>query len=394
MDIDYDLIFGISDNAATAECNASDNHVNEISKLVAESTSFSQAMGESMHDDPVEGEHMDSNTLLEGEHSFEEDNERTCDDVEGEQINDHVEGELNQNNEDFHDINDVCSIAGSENDEMYEDAPLDFDPAYPRMDKWKKDHSKEQIIATIDTSVETGILLPQPSAKKSKKTKKPDVGSSDTKAKSSKKTNLILVIALELDQPKPVAPDTQVIENEIIPSKTGVFKRIKMKSKTKRRSLGTKMVLKQVSHQPVIFREVPTLVSPSIKKRMDDDMAKHISQKKKRKLIISSDSTVDNIEVIPETPEAILSTVDTSVTQPPEVSIVNIVSLESRTSDITVNISDMDTNVIMGENNSKVADQGISLSPQITPIVPITSTTDSPTFQHVINTPFTSIFSS
>ncbi|CAI9263005.1 unnamed protein product [Lactuca saligna] len=210
--------------------------------------------------------------------------------------------------------------------------------------------------ATIDTSVETGILQQQPCEKKSKKKKKPVVGSSDTKSKSSKKTKLVPMIEPELDQPKLVVSDTQVIENKIIPSKTGVFKHIKMKSKTKRRSLGTKMVLKpQVSHQGIIFTEVPAPVSPSTKKRMVADMAKHISQKKKRKLIISSDSTADDTEVIPETPEATLI-------------------LDSST---------VGTNVIMGENNSKTADQGISLSPQITPIVPIASTTDSPTFQHV-----------
>ncbi|CAI9277340.1 unnamed protein product [Lactuca saligna] len=217
-------------------------------------------------------------------------------------------------------------------------------------------------LATIYTSVETGILLPQPSEKKSKKTKKPVVGSSDTKAKSSKKTKSVPVIEPELDQPKFVVSDTQVIENEIMPSKTGVFKCTKMKLKIKRRSLGTKMVLKtQVSHQGVIFREVPAPVSPSTKKRIDADMAKHISQKKKRKLIISSNSTTDDTEFIPETPEATLiidsSIVDTLVTQPPKVLFAKTVYVEARTSDITVNISDMGTNVIMGENNSKIADQ-------------------------------------
>ncbi|CAI9294012.1 unnamed protein product [Lactuca saligna] len=170
-----------------------------------------------------------------------------------------------------------------------------------------------------------------------------------------------------------------------------------MKSKNKKRSSGTKVVLKpQVSHQGVIFRELLATVSPSTKKRMAADMAKHISQKKRRKLIISSDSTADDTEVIPETPEATLildsSKADALMTQPPEVSLAKTVSVEARTSVITVNISDMGTNVIMGVDNTKTADHGItstqvsdsftSLPPQITPIVPITSTTDSPTFQH------------
>ena len=54
-----------------------------------------------------------------------------------------------------------------------------------------------------------------------------------------------------------------------------------MKSKNKKRSSGTKVVPKtQVSHQGVIFREVPAPISPSTKKRMAADMAKHISQKR------------------------------------------------------------------------------------------------------------------
>ena len=84
LDIDYDLIFGNSDSAANAEINAPDNHVTEVSKLTNDSTSFPQELGESMHNDPVEGEHLDSNTLMEGEHSFEGENERANDDVEGE----------------------------------------------------------------------------------------------------------------------------------------------------------------------------------------------------------------------------------------------------------------------------------------------------------------------
>ncbi|CAI9302036.1 unnamed protein product [Lactuca saligna] len=126
-------------------------------------------------------------------------------------------------------------------------------------------------------------------------------------------------------QPDPIIPDTQVTEKEVIPSKTGVFTRIKMKSKGKRRSLATTVRKTQVSHQGVIFREIPALVSPSSKKRMATDMAKHISKKKQRKLVLSSDSTTDEVDVIPETPETVLlkesSKADTSVTQPPKVSI-------------------------------------------------------------------------
>ncbi|CAI9283826.1 unnamed protein product [Lactuca saligna] len=142
--------------------------------------------------------------------------------------------------------------------------------------------------------METGILLPHISEKKSKKSKTTDVRSSDTKVKSLKKMKQVPVIEPKPIQLEPVIPDTQVTEKEVIPSKAGVFKRIKMKSK------------RSEDHQ-----------------RMVVDMAKHISKKKKHKLILSSDSTADEIEVIPETPEPVLINepfkVDTLVTQPPEV---------------------------------------------------------------------------
>ncbi|CAI9277071.1 unnamed protein product [Lactuca saligna] len=182
-----------------------------------------------------------------------------------------------------------------------------------------------------------------------------------------------------------------------------------MKSKSKRRSSGTNVIRKpQVSHQGVIFREIPAPGSPSSKKRMVADMAKNISKKKKRKLILFSDSIADEIEVIPETAEAVLingsSKADTLVTQPPEVSIAKTVTVEARTSEIPVNISDVDTNVIMGDDTSNNAAKGntsnvvseslISSPSQITPIIPTTSTTDSPTFTHIISHPFTTLFSS
>ncbi|CAI9299880.1 unnamed protein product [Lactuca saligna] len=87
-------------------------------------------------------------------------------------------------------------------------------------------------LATINTSVETGILLPHISEKKSKKSKTTDVGYSDTKVKSSKKTKQVPVIEPKPIQPESIIPDTQVTEKEVIPSKTGVFRRIKMKSKS------------------------------------------------------------------------------------------------------------------------------------------------------------------
>lgn len=79
--------------------------------------------------------------------------------------------------------------------------------------------------------------------------------------------------------------------------------------------------------------------------------------------------------------------------------------------DIPVNVSNTDTNVIMDSDNVKPddsenakiespktvkGDEGIVISTSeiIVSLPLITSTTDSPTFGNIINTPFTSLFSS
>ncbi|CAI9284855.1 unnamed protein product [Lactuca saligna] len=175
-------------------------------------------------------------------------------------------------------------------------------------------------LKTIDTSVETSVLLAREEEKKSKRSKKTAVGSSDTKVKpsrSSKSPKKVPITEVEPIQPEPIVADTQLTQKEVIPSKTGVFRRIKMKSKDKIRSPITNVIHKpQVSHQGVIFREIPAPASPSSKKRMATDIAKHISKKKKGRVIISSESTTDDSKTISETPEVVLikdsSDVDTS----------------------------------------------------------------------------------
>ncbi|CAI9284888.1 unnamed protein product [Lactuca saligna] len=176
-----------------------------------------------------------------------------------------------------------------------------------------------------------------------------------------------------------------------------------MKSKHKIRSPLTNVVRKpQVLHHGVIFREIPAPTSPYSKKRRETDMAKHISKKKKKgRVVISSKSTADETETIPETPKADLQK-DNVI--PPEFLFAKTVSVEAQTSDIIVNISNMDASVTMGEDASHVAEKSkssditpdttISLSSQVTPIIPTTSTTDSPTFSTIIQQPFTSLFSS
>ncbi|CAI9299404.1 unnamed protein product [Lactuca saligna] len=64
----------------------------------------------------------------------------------------------------------------------------------------------------------------------------------------------------------------------------------------------------------------------------------------------------------------------------------------------------MDANVTLGEDASHIGDKGkpsdvtpyiiVSLPPQLTHVIPTTSTIDSPTFENIIKQPITSLFSS
>ncbi|CAI9299282.1 unnamed protein product [Lactuca saligna] len=165
---------------------------------------------------------------------------------------------------------------------------------------------------------------------KSKRSKKTDAGSFEKQVKESKSTKILKklpVTEAEPTKPEVLVANTPSTEKEIIPSKTGVFRRIKMKSKHKSRSPLTNVVRKpQVTHQGLLLREIPAPASPSSKKPRATDMAKHISKKKKKsKMIISSEYAVHEDETIPETPEADLHKESSTPTQtyviPPEDSV-------------------------------------------------------------------------
>lgn len=259
-------------------------------------------------------------------------------------------------------------------------------------------------LKTFDSSIPTGILLPreESKSKKSKKSKKDDPASSEKKSKgftSSKSQKKVVeenvVVTVEATQVnEPIVEETQ--EKVVIPSKTGMFRRIKMKSTHKRKSPAKKLIRKhQISHQGVLIREVPIPVSLGSKKRAAEDMAKHLAQGKKRrktrKIVLSTESAEED-ERIPETPEftSILtsSIPETAVIITPEVSITKSILEEVRTSDITAHVSDTDANVNMGEGGSKDTDQGPFIyipfeslvSVTSTSTIPIPSTTISPTF--------------
>ncbi|CAI9294570.1 unnamed protein product [Lactuca saligna] len=378
---DYDLIFGISDHAVDVEVHAPDKHIPEFAKLTDESTSTSQ-QSKNMQNSPVEGEKLDSSTLNNEEHSFKEEKDQMNVEVEGEHV---VEGE--------HNVDDACSNAGSENDEIYKDAPLEFDLAYPPMEKWTRDHPKDQEEKKSKKSKKVAPTSPKQKTKGSKSSKSP-----------KKQTENVEVTVDETHVIEPIMEETQ--ENVIIPSKTRMFRRIKMKSTHKRKSSSQTMVRKtQITHQGVLIRELLVPVSPGSKKRVAEDIAKHLSQPKKkkktkktRKLVLSTVSREED-ERIPETPEFTpintSSILEKTVIIPPEVSIVESIFEEVRTSYIPTHVSDMDANVNMGKGGSKDADQGPIIYP-VTPTstIPLTSTTVLPTFEHIISQPFTSIFPS
>ncbi|CAH1433782.1 unnamed protein product [Lactuca virosa] len=82
---------------------------------------------------------------------------------------------------------------------------------------------------------------------------------------------------------KPVEPVDDTIVIEKTPSKSGVFRRLKKSASGSRKSSDgllksspSNVRKPQLSHQGVIFREVPAPVSPLSKKRRAEDMAKHI----------------------------------------------------------------------------------------------------------------------
>ncbi|CAI9297486.1 unnamed protein product [Lactuca saligna] len=102
-------------------------------------------------------------------------------------------------------------------------------------------------LQTIDTSVETGVLLAREEETKTKRLKKDAAESSEKFVKESKSTKSPK--KLPITESKPIKPevvvvDTSSTQKQIIPSKTGVIQRIKMKSKHKSRSPLTNVVRK------------------------------------------------------------------------------------------------------------------------------------------------------
>ncbi|CAI9282058.1 unnamed protein product [Lactuca saligna] len=161
---------------------------------------------------------------------------------------------------------------------------------------------------TIDPKVEIGKLLTKEGAGPSKKsttsnkneTINPELIIKETNTSKSLKTKVDEVVSKAVL--KPIEPVVTEPTSVIIPSKTGVFRKLKLKYVG---SLTSNVVLKtRLTHQGVLMREVLAPVSPHSKKRRVEDMAKKISKKKKtkkRQLVIPTDSSEE--EQVPESPE-------------------------------------------------------------------------------------------
>ena len=244
----------------------------------------------------------------------------------------------------------------------------------------KIDPSKPILVAylkKVNPSVETRVLLSkndEVSSKKSTKSKKeiveiplqespkkildksPNKGV-DGKEKVSKKDD------------KPKEKTTTGSSKELIPSKSGVFKRLKKMSHKSRNSFDDQSPLvqkTQINRRGVIVREIPTPVPPSSKKRRAEDVAKHIAEKrKKRKLVIHEESSKS--EIVPETPlvsksPTISSTSTTTTVIPPEIVITKSSNEEVPISYIQVNVSDTGADINMGDEGTKSITQGIITS--------------------------------
>ncbi|CAI9269923.1 unnamed protein product [Lactuca saligna] len=203
----------------------------------------------------------------------------------------------------------------------------------------------ETNLQTIDTTIESGILLEREETRP-KRTKKTETSSSEKPVKEFK--------SMKIPKNQPIT-DEEPVTHEVLVVDTTLTKPVVQKLKKK------KLFLRRPGVQ---FREIPTPVSPSSKKRTAVDMAKHISKKKKKisKMIIYSESTDDKDERIRETLKANLqkdtSTRSQTAVIPPEDSVSKSFSEEARTFDILVYVSNTDANVLMGEDDSKKAEQG------------------------------------
>lgn len=213
-----------------------------------------------------------------------------------------------------------------------------------------------------------------------------------------------------------------------MPSKSVILKRYKkMAHRPTLSPKGASRVIRkqQINRKGLVIHEIPTHVSRSSKKQLAEDMAKKIKKKKRRVVIEDEDEVVPdspvqdtdpiisspkkaspiplNVEVTGDVDHLKVSTPMKADVIPHKISNTESVTEEVRTSGIPTNISNMDTNVNMGEgvhHNEAHGNPLIILSSTFdtSTISPTTSLppfqTNSLNFENIIDQPITSLFSS
>ncbi|CAI9266758.1 unnamed protein product [Lactuca saligna] len=183
-------------------------------------------------------------------------------------------------------------------------------------------------------------------------------------------------------------------EETVLPSQTGVFKKLKKKA---RPSCPAYTVKPHVTRKWVIFREVQEPVSPGSKRCQTEDMAIHISKKQRKKLqnlVINDESTEE--EVNPEPPFPLLLNVEFFF-----LVITIIESLQvSATTPIVLSppkVSSIETSHVQGTSivlSATFETSTIDTSTTLPQFVSTPIDTHSPTFDNILDQPITSLFSS
>ncbi|CAI9277283.1 unnamed protein product [Lactuca saligna] len=150
-------------------------------------------------------------------------------------------------------------------------------------------------LKTVNTDVETSVLLP-PTIGPSKKTRgsKKSTVEIPSKRSPTKATKVVKPKKQDHSEPPSIVamkPDEYQQETIVLPSKSGVLKKVKKmahkpsySSKKSQSFYPTYKVKTQINLKRVIFQEVQVPVSPGSKKRSVEDMAKHLLKKQKKKL--------------------------------------------------------------------------------------------------------------
>ncbi|KAL7612549.1 hypothetical protein Lser_V15G06652 [Lactuca serriola] len=230
-------------------------------------------------------------------------------------------------------------------------------------------------LRTVDPSEQTGVLLDVATPSKKKKISKKDAkGSSSPKVQDD---------AIQTEE------TSSKSKKEIIPSKSGVLKKIRKA---------------EVSSKGVTIRSILAPVSPGKKRQRAEDVAKNMQRTlvKRRKMVIHNESSDE--EIVPENPpvtsmvNVFLPIIHTSQisttlpqTKPLEIVPTKSVSEEVPISDTVVNVSDTGAPILSVATTIPIS---LPISLPVVSIPVTTLSTTSSIFDHALQNPFTTLFPS